>query len=314
MKRHIIHPVAWISMLWVLGAAGVALVAQTPAGFDKKTYVWWAELVSVDAASKKATVKAPVETPVTTYVNTKFKPGEKVMLTWIANAGKPETGPVLHIEKYDVMKASKIDVGYILPAELVSADTTGKTVTFSVTLSDSTLAALKSVAPGQWIKVTSPMSQPSDTAMIASIEGSSKPQPFVRIQPVVKPVATAVEKIATPEDFDRAMKAMGAAFGATNKAVQSGAMADAKVQLGPALSTMMAVQAFWVARMKDDPAMIAKDAVAKMQVLDKALSGTDASAVASALKDVGGTCAACHGKYREQDPTTKAFSIKAGVL
>ena len=77
---------------------------------------------------------------------------------------------------------------------------------------------------------------------------------------------------------------------------------------------MAAVEAFWVAMKKDDPAMIAKDSAAKMDALDKALSGTDATAAAFAAKEVGSTCAACHGKYREQDPATKAYTIKAGTL
>ncbi len=316
MNRYVIQRVALLALLGVVGVAGAALIAQaqSPARVDKKNYMWWAEMVSVDATAKTMTVKAPVETPVTTYVNTKFKPGEKVMLTWIANAGKPETGPVLYIESYEVMKRSSIDFGYLLPVEFVSADTAGKTVTFKATVPDSALQAVQSVMPGQWIKVTSPMTQPAEKAAIASIESSARPQPFARIQPVTKPVAEAVAKVATPEDYDKAMKAIGAAFGATNKAVQSGAMADAKTQLATALTTMAAVQAFWVEKMKDDPAMIAKDSVAKMQVLDKALSGSDPAAVAPAFKDVGGTCGACHAKYREQDPATKAFSIKAGTL
>jgi cytochrome c556 len=314
MHRNIIQSAGWVAMLGVLGVAGAALVAaQAPALIEKRTYVWWAELVSVDAAAKTVTATAPVETPVTTYVNTSFKPGDKVTLIWIANAGKPETGPVLYIEKNEG-KGSKLDVGYVLPVEFVAADTAGKTVTFKATVPDSTLQALKSVMPGQWMKVTSPMSQPGETAMIASIESSPRPQPFVRTQPVAQPVAQAVAKVASPEDYDKAMKAIGPAFGATNKAIQSGAMADAKIQLATALSTMMAVQAFWVDKMKDDPATIAKDAVTKMQALDKALSGTDTAVVAAAAKEVGGTCAACHGKYREQDPATKAFSIKAGTL
>jgi len=315
MNRNIIQSAVSLAMLGVLGDAGAALLAaQAPAIVDKKTYVWWAEPVSVDATAKTVTAKTPVETSVTTYVNTKFKPGEKVMLTWSANAGKPETGPVLHVEKYEVMKRSKVDIGYILPVEFVAADTAGKTVTFKATVPDSALLALKSVVPGQWMKVTSPMSQPAETAKIVSIEGSPKPQSFVRVQPVTQPVAQAIVKVATVEDYDKAMKAIGAAFGATNKAIQSAAMADAKTQLATALSTMMAIQGFWVEKMKDDPAMIAKDAIAKMQALDKTLSGNDAVAVATAAKDVTGTCGACHSKYRDQDPATKAFSIKAGTL
>lgn len=315
MNRNIIRIAASFALLGVFGIAGSVLVStQAPAVVDKRTYVWSAELMSLDEKAKTVTAKAPVETAVTTYVMTKFKPGDKVMLTWIANAGKPETGPVLFIEKYEVMRDSKVDVGYILPVEFVAADTTAKTITFKATVPDSALPALKSIASGQWFKVTSPMSQPAETALIVSIESAPEPQPFARIQPATPPPAQAVARIATPEDFDKAMKAIGAAFGATNKAIQSGAMADAKIQLAPALSLMTAVQAFWMEKVKYEPAALARDALTKMQALDKALAGTDTAAVAAAVKEVGGACGACHAKYREQDPVTKAFSIKAGTL
>jgi soluble cytochrome b562 len=128
-------------------------------------------------------------------------------------------------------------------------------------------------------------------------------------------VGYAQTKIATPEDYDKAMKAIGGAMGATNKAIASGSLPDAKTSLATARSNMMAVQAFWVERKKDDPAMIAKDALARMDAADKALSGTDAAAAGMALKEVFGACQACHMKYRDPDPTTpKSFIFKPGVL
>ena len=125
----------------------------------------------------------------------------------------------------------------------------------------------------------------------------------------------AQTKIATPEDYDKVMKAIGGAMGATNKAIASGSLADAKTSLATARTNMMAVQAFWVERKKDDPAMIAKDALSRMDAADKALSGTDAAAAGMAVKEVFGACQACHMKYRDPDPNTpKSFIFKPGVL
>ena len=125
----------------------------------------------------------------------------------------------------------------------------------------------------------------------------------------------AQTKIATPEDYDKTMKAIGGAMGATNKAIASGSLADAKTSLATARTNMMAVQAFWVERKKDDPAMIAKDALSRMDAADKALSGTDAAAAGMAVKEVFGACQACHMKYRDPDPNTpKSFIFKPGVL
>ncbi len=62
----------------------------------------------------------------------------------------------------------------------------------------------------------------------------------------------------------------------------------------------------------------AKDAVAKMQQLDELIGGrasaVDVTALDAAAKAVGAACGACHGKYRDQNPVTKAYTIKAGTL
>ena len=122
-------------------------------------------------------------------------------------------------------------------------------------------------------------------------------------------------KIASPEDYDKAMKTIGPAWQATNKAIMSGALADAKTSLATARSTMVAVQAFWMERKKDDPAMLAKDSLAKMDALDKTLSGGDATAAAAAAKETFGACQTCHKQYREPDPANpKSFVMKPGVL
>ena len=126
--------------------------------------------------------------------------------------------------------------------------------------------------------------------------------------------AQTAMKITSVDDYAKAMKAIGAGFGGANKAIQSGALADAKMGVAAAKAQMMAVQAFWVEKKKDDPAMIAKQAVEKMEALEKALGGSDQAAVMAAVKEVGGACGACHTKYRDQDPTTKAYSFKPGVL
>jgi hypothetical protein len=174
---------------------GAGAGAQTPAGtpvVDKRTYNWYGELVSVDEAGKTATARVPVEAPVATYFD-RFKPGDKVILVFTANAGKPDTGPVLYMAALDTMRASKVDVGYILPAEYVSGDSAGRTVTVKVALPDSAVPAVKGVTAGQWIKATAPMVQPGEKAVIASVAGTSKPAPFVRDAPPA-PAAKPEEK------------------------------------------------------------------------------------------------------------------------
>lgn len=127
-------------------------------------------------------------------------------------------------------------------------------------------------------------------------------------------VVHAQTKVDTPEMLDKCMKGIGASFGAVFKAIGSNAFADAKTELAKTRAYVTASQEFWVVNKKDDALQMAKDAVAKMEVLDKALGAADAAAVGAAAKEVGGACGACHNKYRDQDATTKAFSLKAGVI
>lgn len=116
------------------------------------------------------------------------------------------------------------------------------------------------------------------------------------------------------EDFSKCMKAIGGAVGGASKAMQSGSMADAKAEVTKAKQYMGAVQAFFKEKGKADPAGLAGDAIAKLGALETALGGTDAAAAGAAFKEAGAACGACHNKYRDQDPTTKAFSFKPGVL
>lgn len=116
------------------------------------------------------------------------------------------------------------------------------------------------------------------------------------------------------DDFDKCMKAIGAAFGAANKAMQSGSMADAKAEVAKVKANMGAVEAFFKERSKADPQALAAASLAKLGALETALGGTDAAAAGAAFKEAGGTCGACHSKYREQNPETKAYSFKAGTL
>lgn len=131
---------------------------------------------------------------------------------------------------------------------------------------------------------------------------------------VVLAVGVTAQANLTPEDHAKIMKANAGAGGAINKAVASGAAADAKTQVATLRTNYMSLQAFYTAKKKDDAVAILKDGLSQLDALDKLLSAAtvDPMAVQAAMKQFqGNTCGACHKLYREGDAQT-GFHFKAG--
>ena len=129
-------------------------------------------------------------------------------------------------------------------------------------------------------------------------------------------VAIAQSKITTTEEYAKLMKANAMANGALNKAVGSGAFADARMQIVTLRQNFMTLQGFWGERKRDDAVGILKDGLTRLNALDKMLSaGTvDQVAAQAAAKEFGGnTCGACHKLYREGDNQT-GFRFRPGVF
>ena len=120
-------------------------------------------------------------------------------------------------------------------------------------------------------------------------------------------------KITTPEEFEKAMLAIGGAFGSVNKALASGATADAKTGLNTMRQNLAGVQAFWEGRKKDKQAGFAKEAVTHVDAAIKAIDG--GGDVAASVKMIGAQCQGCHKESRDPDPAAeKRFVIKPELL
>ena len=118
------------------------------------------------------------------------------------------------------------------------------------------------------------------------------------------------------DDHAKLMKANAQAAGAMNKAIGSGAFADARMQVATLRQNFTSLQAFWADKKKDDALGIVKDGLTRLDALDKILGATtvDAMAAQAAAKEFGGNaCGACHKLYREGDAQT-GFRFKPGVL
>jgi cytochrome c556 len=120
----------------------------------------------------------------------------------------------------------------------------------------------------------------------------------------------------TPDDLEKAMKNVGQASGQVSAMIASKDFEAAKVQAARSRDQLARTISFWRNKEKEDAIKMLRDAVARLDDLDEALSTNtvDAGAVAAAEKQLGIACEACHAVYREQDPATKAFRLKPGLF
>jgi len=125
----------------------------------------------------------------------------------------------------------------------------------------------------------------------------------------------AAGKSPTVDDLNKWMRKAGAAQQALQKAIGAGNGAEAKAQV-VALKTVIAeAQAFWIGNHKDDAVAMGKTVLAKLDVLDKAVSAPalDASATGAAVRDLSTACSSCHRAYRTTDEENN-FILKPGSL
>ena len=125
----------------------------------------------------------------------------------------------------------------------------------------------------------------------------------------------AQTKVTTMEEYAKLMKSNAQSNGAMNKAIGSGAFADARMQLMTLRQNFMTLQAFFTERKNDATIAIVKDGLSKIDALDKLLAAPapDQQAAMAAAKEVQGVCGACHKLNREGDQKT-GFRFRPGVF
>ena len=120
------------------------------------------------------------------------------------------------------------------------------------------------------------------------------------------------QKVVGSEEFDRAMKTIGTAIEGVNLAIGSKSYVDAKLPLALSRQVLASTRPVWETQRKPDAVRKTREAVARLDALDRALSvnAIDAKTVAEAVEDVTEACNACHAMYREGDEQT-GYQIKA---
>jgi hypothetical protein len=122
--------------------------------------------------------------------------------------------------------------------------------------------------------------------------------------------------IFTVDHMNEAMKTVGLAFTLTENAVGRKDYPLAKDYLIRSRDQLATTITFW--RDRDDAAAVAllRTSLKLLDDLDAAMSveAVDAAAVERLARDASASCEACHAKYREQDPVTKAYRVRSDLL
>lgn len=120
------------------------------------------------------------------------------------------------------------------------------------------------------------------------------------------------QPVFTPEDLERAMKAVGRYIELTHSAIGAGDFETAKTRVARMRNQLSPTVAFWRNNKEADGVKLLRDAIAALDELDVSLSSEsmNRAAVGAAAKKVDAACQRCHAVYREQDPKTKTFAVK----
>jgi cytochrome c556 len=110
-------------------------------------------------------------------------------------------------------------------------------------------------------------------------------------------VRVGAEQAQDPAAIDKAMKAVGPAFGAIRKAVEAGNVADAKSNAQTLAKAMGDTEAFFKSHGKADGVEMAQ---AGKKAADAIAAAADIEAMKAPAGEVGKTCAGCHSKYRDK--------------
>jgi len=118
--------------------------------------------------------------------------------------------------------------------------------------------------------------------------------------------ASPLAQSKTDEDYDKLMKAVGAANGAMRGAAKEQNAAGVSAEAKKMVALFKDAQAFWTARNNAEAAEWAGSAIKHAAAIETA--GSDMTAAMGHMKELGGTCQTCHAKYREKTDT--GFMIK----
>jgi hypothetical protein len=116
------------------------------------------------------------------------------------------------------------------------------------------------------------------------------------------PPAAAAARTWTDADLEKLMKEIGSTVAVLRKSLDGQNAEMAKEQADRIESLFEQVDDFWNARHVRDAADTADDAAEHAEHVEDAVDGKDFAKAGEHMKMLQGTCASCHGKYRDKGP------------
>ena len=158
-------------LLLALGDTVTGTAAAATSAND--TFTWFGELVSVDAAARTMTVKSPVAYQEALSELKQFKAGDHIWVVW---SGVNDYSDAVRQFRRPAADG-RIQETLVTPAVLVSPDATNRYVTLRVDVPDASLAAVKSVKPGQWVTVTSRQRPATQSEAVVGVKPYNETSP-----------------------------------------------------------------------------------------------------------------------------------------
>ena len=160
MRNHL----GWIIVLALVLGTPVHGAQSSQTASD--TFTWVGELVSLDAAAGTITVKARVAYQEALSELKQFKAGEPVWVVW--SGVSDHSDAVRQFRRPDANR--KIADTLVMPAALLSPEATNQYVTLRVKVPEAGLVAIKSVKPGEWVRVTSRHRPASEAEAVLAVK------------------------------------------------------------------------------------------------------------------------------------------------
>jgi len=148
----------------VLAPTAIGVGAQTPQP-TSETYSWSGELVGFEATGRTITVKSPVFGDQATAELPRFKPGERIILTW--SGYDTYADAISRAVRYEAGK--KWNEPFTFPVEFVAYESPRRYLTFKFQVPAGSVEALKSLKPGDWVTATSRHRPSSETEAITAV-------------------------------------------------------------------------------------------------------------------------------------------------